>query len=37
MTLTVETITEIKDRILSGGEITYEEALTLLEIEDPEL
>jgi len=36
MILTVESITELKDRIIRGGEITYEEALALIEIEDPE-
>ncbi len=36
MILTVESITELKDRIIDGGEVTYEEALALIEIEDPE-
>src|SRR3989338_5471645 len=37
MTLTVDTITELKDRVIRGGEITFEEALGLLEIQDSEL
>ncbi len=37
MTLTVESITELKDRIIAGGEITYEEALASIEIEEPHL
>src|SRR3989338_8101820 len=37
MTLTVDTITELKDRVIRGGEITHEEALALIEIEDSEL
>ena len=36
MTLTAQTITELKDRVISGSEITYEEALSLISIEDPE-
>ncbi len=34
--ITVDFLTELKDRILKGGEITCEEALSLIEIEDPE-
>ncbi|MBI3999541.1 MAG: biotin synthase BioB [Candidatus Omnitrophica bacterium] len=37
MTLTVDTITELKDRVIQGGEITHEEAAGLIEIEDPKL
>ena len=35
--VTVDFLTELKDRILKGSEITYDEALSLIEIEDPEL
>lgn len=37
MTPTTDLITEIKERVLNGGEITQEEALVLIEIEDPVL
>jgi len=35
--VTVDFLTELKDRILKGSEITYDEVLSLIEIEDPEL
>lgn len=35
--VTLDFLTELKDRILEGGEIAYDEALSLIEIEDPEL
>ncbi len=34
MTLTAQSISELKDRVLAGGEITYEEAVSLIDIED---
>lgn len=34
MVLNLESITELKDRVLAGGEITLEEALSLISIED---
>ncbi len=37
MILTADTILELKDRVLQGGEISYDEALALIEIEDEEL
>jgi biotin synthase len=37
MTLTIDSITDLKERVLSGAEINEEEALSLLEIEDPGL
>lgn len=37
MIITQSTISELKDRVLKGGEITFEEALGLLEIQDSEL
>jgi len=37
MATTVELITELKDRVIAGGEITYDEASALAEIEDADL
>ena len=37
MTLTADIIIELKEKVLEGGKITYDEALTLIEIQDEEL
>lgn len=37
MVLTAQSISELKDRVLQGGEITYEEAISLIDIENSEL
>ncbi|MBI1978088.1 MAG: biotin synthase BioB [Candidatus Omnitrophica bacterium] len=37
MTTTTDLINELKERVLQGGEINYEEALALIQIEDSDL
>ncbi|MBI4367972.1 MAG: biotin synthase BioB, partial [Candidatus Omnitrophica bacterium] len=37
MTLTIESITELKERVIQGGEITRDEALALMGIQDAKL
>src|SRR3989338_10641320 len=37
MATTVDIITELKERVLQGGEITYDEALSLIHIQEESL
>ena len=37
MSVSVDFITELKERVIQGGEITYQEALALIEIDDTNL